>query len=215
MEVERAGPLSYDVAIPDRDPSAQRGIIRGMLTTVAGWVGGQVAGWFVLGYVSDARLVSRGIPALILALTLLAAFSGLRRSTPRAQRNGLLTAGAVGTLGALLALMTLTNIKPTLPQVRHQLDSVALPEGFRVVKETTSGDRLCRQGCPTIKRTYVAPENDPDPVRTMVLAMFAQGWEQTSDVAPEMATTARHGTIFVHLGETNPHTVEMTATRQS
>jgi hypothetical protein len=45
--------------------------------------------------------------------------------------------------------------------------------------------------------------------------MFAQGWDRASDVPPEDATTAQQGTIFVHLGETAPHTVEMTVTRQS
>lgn len=215
VELERLGPLSYDVTVPDRDPSAQRGIIRGLLTVIAGWLVGQILGWFTLGWVTDRRIVSRGFPLAILLLTLLAGLSGLRRSTPRAVRNGLLTVGAIGTVGALLAMMTLSNIKPTMKQVRHELDRVAFPAGYRVVAEETKGDRLCRQGCPTIERVYAAPESDPDPVRTMVLALFAQGWERTSDVEPENATTARRGSIFVHLGETAPHTVELTATRQS
>lgn len=214
MELERIGPLSYDVTPPDRDPSAQRGILRGLLTVIAGWVVGQVVGWFTLGWVTDGRIVSRGFPFAILVLTLLAGLSGLRRSTPRARRNGLLTVGAIGTAGALLAMMTLSNIKPTTKQVRHELDRVELPAGFRVVAEESKGDRLCRQGCPTIERVYAAPVADPDPVRTIVLAMFEQGWERTSDVDPAMATTARRGSIFVHLGETAPHTVELTATRE-
>lgn len=215
MQVDRTGPLSYDVTLPDRDPSAQRGIILGILTTIFGWLLAQVSGWFVLGFVKDARLVSRGFPLALLLTAVGVSLLGMRRTTRRAKRNGLLAVGAVGTVGALLALMTLSNIKPSLPQVRHQIDSVRLPPGFRVVQEETGGDRLCRRGCPSIKRTYAAPANDPDPVRTMVLAMFAQGWEQTSDVPPEMATTAQRGTIFVHLGETAPHTVLLSAVRQS
>ncbi|HVF05840.1 MAG TPA: hypothetical protein VNA20_13440 [Frankiaceae bacterium] len=215
MEVERVGPLSYDVVPPDRDPSAQRGIILGLLTAVAGWLVATVAGWFVLGFVSDARIVNRGFPLAIVVLALAVAFSATRRTMRRARRNGLLVVLGSALVAAFFATSTLANIKPTLPQVRAELDRVALPEGFRVVSETTSGDRLCRQGCPTVKRVYATPANDPDPVRTMVLAMFAQGWEPTSDVPPEQATTAQRETIFVHLGEKELRTVELTATRQS
>lgn len=215
VEVERIGPLSYDVVPPDRDPSAQRGIILGLLTAVGTWLVSMVAGWFALGFVSDARVVSRGFPLTIVVLALAVALAATRRTMPRARRNGLLVVLLSSLVAAFFSASTLTNIKPTLPQVRAALDRVDLPDGFRVVSERTSGDRLCRQGCPTVRRVYATPQDDPDPVRTIVLAMFAQGWEPTSDVPREQATTAQRETIFVHLGEKEPHTVELTATRQS
>lgn len=215
MDGERTGALSYDLTVPDRDPSAQRGIIIGLLTTAAVWIVAVVGGWFALGFLRDPRMVHRGFPVAIVLIAVGATAWGARRSLSRPRRNAVLVIGGVAAVTALLAYNTLVHVKPTIPQVRHQLDSIDLPAGFRLSTEDAHGDRFCRRGCPTIERVYLAPENDADPVRTFVLAMFAQGWSQTSDVPPEMATTARKGTIFVHLGETAPHTVEVTATRQS
>lgn len=215
MEVERIGPLSYDVTVPDRDPSAQRGIIYGLLATAGGWLVAVVGGWLALGWLPDARVVSRGFPLALVAVALAAAFVGTRRSTPRARRNGALAVLGVATGAALLAGTTLASVSPALPQLRRALDTVELPAGFRVVSEDTRGDRFCRRGCPTVERVYAAPAGDPDPVRTMILAMFDQGWQPTTDVPRELATSAQRGSIFVHLGETDPHTVEVTVTRQS
>jgi 4-amino-4-deoxy-L-arabinose transferase-like glycosyltransferase len=215
MEVERAGALSYDLTVPDRDPSAQRGVILGLLTVVAAWIACVVGGWFALGFVKDPRIVSRGFPLAVVALSVAATAWGARRSMSRARRNALLTILTISAVTSLLAYNTLANVKPTLPQVRYRLDSLDLPPGFRVVSEESHGDRFCRRGCPTVERVYLAPADDPDPVRTLILAMFDQGWKQNSDVEPENATTAVYGTIFAHLGDTAPHTVELTATRQS
>lgn len=215
MEVERVGALSYDLTVPDRDPSAQRGIVYGLLTVPAAWILCVVGGWFALGFLKDPRIVSRGFPIMVVALSVGATAWGARRSLSRPRRNAVLIILAVSTVTSLLAYNTLAHVKPTLPQVRHRLDSLDLPPGFRVVSEESKGDRFCRRGCPTVERVYLAPADDPDPVRTLILAMFDQGWKQTSDVEPENATTAIYGTIFAHLGDTAPHTVELTATRQS
>lgn len=215
MEVERAGALSYDLTVPDRDPSAQRGIIIGLLTLVAAWVVAVVGGWVALGFLANPRIVHWGFPIAVVAACVGATAWGARRTLSRARRNALLVILGVSTAMALLAYNTLVNVKPTLPQVRHRLDSLELPPGFRVISEESRGDRFCRRGCPTVERVYLAPSDDLDPVRTIVLAMFDQGWKRTSDVEPENATTAISGTIFVHLGETSPHTVELTAVRQS
>ena len=215
-DVQRGGPLSYDVTPSDnRDPSAQRGIILGLLTTVAAWVTAVAGGWCALGTVPDPRSVSRFFPLAIMGIALLVTFATTRETLRRPRRNALIIIGGVSSVVAILAFTTLATIKPTIPQIRQQLDDVPLPDGFRVVSEEKRGDRLCREGCPRVDRVYAAPENDPDPVRTVVLAMFANGWEQTSDVEPHLATTARRGSIFVQLAETAPHTVRVTASRQS
>jgi hypothetical protein len=215
MEVQPGGPLSYDLTVPDRDPSAQRGIVIGLLATVAAWFVVVVGGWFVLGFVSDPALVHRGFPLLMVAVAVGATAWGARRTLPRPRRNAVLIILAVSSGAALLAANTLTNVKPTIPQVKAQIDDIHLPAGFTVVSETTHGDRFCRHGCPRVDRVYTAPADDPDPVKTFVLAMFRQGWKNPSDVPQDLATTAQRGVIFVQVGETSPHVVSLTATRQS
>lgn len=209
------GALSYDLTVPDRDPSAQRGIVYGLLTTAAAWLLAVVGGWFALGFVKNPGVVHKGFPLAVVLLAVGMTAWGARRTLSRPRRNALLIILAVSSVTALLAHNTLAHVKPTLPQVRHQLDSIDLPPGFRLLSEESHGDRFCRRGCPTVERVYAAPETDPDPVRTLILAMFDQGWGRTSDIEPENATTASRGTIFAHLGETKSHVVELTATRQS
>ena len=215
MELERVGPLSYDVTAPDLDPSAQRGIVFGLLATFSVWVVAVVGGWFLLGYVSDARWVHRGFPLGMVAIAVGAAAVGSRRTLRRARRTALLVTLAISCGASLLAFNTLRNVKPAIPQVRSQIDAIELPPGFTVISEETRGDRFCRRGCPRVDRVYAVPANDPDPVKTMVLAMFAQGWRNPSDVPPELATTAERGVVFVQLGEKDGHVVELTASRQS
>jgi hypothetical protein len=214
MEVERTGgPLSYDLTVPDRDPSAQRGIIIGLLTVAAAWLMAVVGGWFVLGVLRNERVVNVGFPLLLVAAVLAATAWGARRSTARARRNALLVMFGASAIAALLAHNTLANVKPAVPQLQRALDAVELPGGFEVRAEETFGDRLCRRGCPRVERLYAFPAGDEDPVRTMVLAMFDQGWDPATDAPRELQTSARQGSIRVHLAEKDG-VVEVTATRQ-
>lgn len=215
MEVRAGGgPLSYDLSVPDRDPSAQRGIIVGLVVTVAAWVVFVVGGWFALGVFSDPRAVTRLFPLFIVAAAVGATAATTRTTMRHARRNAFAIIGVVSLVGSMLAYQQLIHVKPTIPQIQQALDDVTLPAGFRVVSEEKRGDRLCREGCPRVDRVYAAPEGDTDPVRTMVLAMFDSGWERVSDVDPALATTAKKGALFVHLSETAPHTVRVTAVRQ-
>lgn len=215
MDADHVGPLSYDVTAPELDPSAQRGILWGLLAVVVSWALAVVGGWFALGLTPDPRSVHRFFPLAVLGAGVGAAAWGSRESYPRARRISLLTIGAIAAVASVFAYTTLSTVKPTLPQIRQYLDDAALPPGFRVVSEETRGDRLCRVGCPRVDRVYAAPENDADPVRTMVLAMFEAGWEQAADVPRDQATTARRGAVFLQLAEIAPHTVRVTASRQS
>lgn len=213
VEVHPGGPLSYDLSVPDKDPSAQRGIIWALLTVVAGWLLAVVGGWFALGFLDQPRIVHRGFPLGLIVLVVGAGLWGTRNATNRAKRNAVLAALALSLGASFMAYKTLSNVKPTIPQIRWELDRVT-PTGFRLASEDTHGDRLCRLGCPTVERVYEPPAGDPDPVRTFVLALFHDGWRQTTDVAPELATSARHGSVLVHLSESVDGTVEVTATRQ-
>lgn len=212
MEVTQGGPLSYDLTVPDKDPSAQRGVLFGLAALVAGWLVAVIGGWFALGFMAKPFLVVRGFPLTYVAVCVLAAAWGARRSIRKAQRTAIVAVLAMSLGAGFMAYNTLRNVKPTIPQLKYELDRQT-PPGFSVTAEETHGDRLCRQGCPSVQRVYAAPADDPDPVRTFVLRLFANGWEPTSDVDPAMATTARRGSIFVHLGETSPHVVELSATR--
>jgi hypothetical protein len=212
VEAHPRGPLSYDVTVPDKDPSAQRGIIWALLTVVAGWILAVVGGWFVLGSLARPQIVHRGFPLGLIVLVVAASLWGTRNATNRAKRNAVLAALALSFVGSFTAYNTLANVKPTLPQIRRELDRVT-PGGFRLASEDTHGDRLCRRGCPTVKRVYEPPSGDPDPVKTFVLALFDDGWQQTDDQPPELATSASHGSVIVHLTERADGTVEVTATR--
>lgn len=216
MEVGRISPLSYDVTAPERDPSSQRGVIVGLLTLIATWIVVVVGGWLALGFVANPRMVNVGLPLLIVLVTVGAAVFASRRCTPHALRHAALVMLAISTGASLLAFQTLVNVKATLPQVKWELDRVPVPDGFRLVAEETSGDRMCRRGCPRVDRVYAVPAGDEDPVRTLILAMFAHGWSRTSDVEEANATTAERDGIFAHLSENvDEGTVRLTATRQS
>ncbi|HEU0132470.1 MAG TPA: hypothetical protein VFQ85_15910 [Mycobacteriales bacterium] len=207
------GPLTYSVEPPSGEASAERPIVIGGVAVAAMLALGLVGGWFALGYVAASRLIVDGVPVAIVAIGLGLAAWFARTHLRRARRTALLVVGIVAVVAAILANHVLGTIKPALPQVRHAVDQIDLPGGFHKTDETSHGDRFCRQGCPTLVRHYAAPETDPDPVRTLILAMFSQGWEQVTDVPRELATVARRGDIVVQLAEKQPHVVEVTASR--
>jgi hypothetical protein len=211
----RIGPLSYDVSAADAGIDPDRPIILGGVTAVGLLLLSLVGGWFALGWITNSQVVTRGFPLAIVVVPLLVTGWLGRRLRARPRRNSLLVVLGAALLCAVLANRSLGTIKPALPQVRESIASVHLPAGFRLVAEETRGDRMCHHGCPTVVRRYAAPETDPDPVSTMVLAMFAQGWEPTSDVEPSQATTAQRGDINAQLGEKSPHVVEITVQRDA
>jgi hypothetical protein len=216
MDVDRPiGPLSYEVDAPDGEASAERPIIAGGLVAGLGLVVSLVAGWFALGFVDNPGLVVRGFPLLIVVLAVGVAFVRSRGLLRRARRIALAVVTTIALASALLTNRGLGSIKEALPQVRYAIDSVDLPPGFTLVSEATHGDRFCRHGCPTVERRYAAPPTDPDPVSTFILAMFAQGWEPTSDVEPRLATIAARGNVTAQLQETEPHIVDITVQRRS
>lgn len=215
MEGERVAPLSYSVVPPEGEPSAQKPIIVGGLVVAGLVIVSVVAGWFVLGFVESTGPVVNGAPLLILAGGVGVAYHLSRATLRRARRTALAVVTGLAMLAALFTNKTLAGIKPALPQVRAAVDSIDLPPGFTLIDEETYGDRLCRKGCPSVERRYAAPVDDPDPVSTLILAMFDQGWERVADVEPRFATGARLGTLTAQLAENEPHVVWMRVTRLS
>jgi hypothetical protein len=214
MDGERVGPLSYDVTAPEGETSAQRAIVLGALTIVALMVVSLVGGWFALGQIQSAPAIVNGAPLLILGAALAVALAQSRESTRRTRRTALVTVLALGLLSAFFTNKMLAGVKPALPQIRQALDDIRLPQGFRLVDEETFGDRLCRRGCPRVERVYAAPPGDPDPVATLILAMFDQGWKQNNDIDPKLATVALKGGLTAHLSPLENNAVEMTVTRR-
>lgn len=214
MDGERVGPLSYSVDAPEGETSAQRAIlVGGFVITLLMFVS-FVGGWFVLGVMESAAFVYVGGPLLILVAGIAAAWLVSRESVRQARKTALIVVTSMALLSAFFTNKVLANIKPALPQVRQTLNELKLPPGFVLVRDESFGDRLCRRGCPSIERTYEAPVNDPDPVSTLVLTMFAQGWERTSDVEPRFATQAQKDGLRAQLAENIPHIVELRVTRQ-
>lgn len=213
MDGERVGPLSYSVTAPEGEASAQRAILLGA-GAIAGLVFlSLVGGWFVLGVSRSAGVVVNGGTFAILLAPVGVALLSSRDSLKRTRRNALAVVAVLAVLAAFFTHNVLVNIKPALPQVEAAVDEIKLPPGFRLISSETYGDRLCRRGCPTVERRYAAPESDKDPVSTMILSMFSQGWERTSDVEPRFATTAAKDGLSAQLGENDPHIVDLRVTR--
>jgi hypothetical protein len=211
----RPGPLSYDVRTDTGEASAQRPILAGGLVAVAMLFLSLVTGWFALGFVPDPVAIRFVLAALTLGLAFGACYWAGRGHLAIARRRALFVVAGVALVTTVLTYNLVGSMKPALPQVKHSIDSVDLPDGFRMLTEETRGDRFCRRGCPTVERTYAAPAGDPDPVRTFILAMFDQGWEPANDVEPELATLAVRGTVRAQLQEIQPHVVEITVQRIS
>jgi len=214
MDGERLGPLSYDVTPPEGEASAQRPILLSGAVILALTIVSIVGGWIVLGQIASASLVIRGGPLLILAAGIGVAWATSRDGLPRTRRTALVTATAMALFAAFVTSNTLGNVKPAMPQVRHAVDGITLPPGFQLLTDESFGDRLCRRGCPAVERSFAAPENDPDPVATLILAMFDQGWERVADVEPRFATGARKDGLTAQLSENTPHVVELRVTRR-
>lgn len=215
MDGTSVGPLSYDVSREEGEPSPQRPIVVSGVLLAALMTIGIVGGWFALGRVQNAKVLINGIPLVMIVVALAVAVALSRDLLRRARRIAMGVVLALSLLAALFTQQALANIEPALPQIRHTLEVLDLPPGFELIGETTRGDRLCRNGCPGVTRTYAAPAGDEDPVRTMILAMFAQGWEQTSTVAPELATTAHRDRVTAHVRDRGPTIVEVSAVRDS
>lgn len=214
MDGERVGPLSYSVDAPEGETSAQRAILVGGFVITVLMLVSFVGGWFVLGVLESAAIVDVGGPLVILVAGIGAGVLASRGATPQARKTGLIVVTSMALLAALFTSKVLVNYKPALPQIRQALNELRLPPGFAVVRQEEFGDRLCRKGCPTIERTFSAPQGDPDPVSTLILAMFAQGWERTADVEPRFATTAQKDGLSAQLIENPQHVVELRVTRR-
>ena len=214
MDGERLGPLSYDVTAPEGEASAQRAILLGAAVIVGLMVVSLVGGWFALGFVEAAALITNGAPLAILVAPVVVALVASKESIRRTRKTALIVVTALALLAALFTGRLLGNVKAAMPQVRTVVDSIDLPPGFTLIDSEEFGDRLCRRGCPTIERRYQAPVDDPDPVSTLILAMFDQGWELTSDVDPRFATVAAKDGLFAQLAENDPHVVELRVSRQ-
>lgn len=216
MDGERPGPLSYDVTAPSGDAGTEKSIVVAIVVLLALLLVGLGLGWFLLGYVAASRLVVDGIPLVMVAGTIALAWRTSRFALPRARRRALLIVSVCAVLAGALAYRSLSTIKPALPQIRHSIDAVPLPAGFRLLDEQTHGDRFCRHGCPTLDRVYAVPAADHDPVRTMILAMFDHGWRPaTQDIAPEDSTIAVRNGVTAQLQEREGHVVEVTVSRDS
>ncbi|HEX8001603.1 MAG TPA: hypothetical protein VF519_02795 [Mycobacteriales bacterium] len=214
MAGERLGPLSYDVTAPTGEVSAQRAVVLGGATIVALMALSLFGGWIVLGIVAEASVVVLGAPLLIVGGAVAVALYASRDSVRRTKRNALLAVGALALLSALFTNRILDDVKPALPQIRKAVDDVRLPPGYRLVDEKPFGDRLCRRGCPGFERLYETPAADKDPVATMILAMFDQGWEPGTDGDPKLATVAVRGTLMAHLSPLDGGGVEMRVSRR-
>lgn len=215
MDGERIGPLSYSVTAPEGENSAQRAIYLGGGAIVGLVFLALVGGWFALGFSRSARVVVDGGALAILLVPIGTAWAASRDSLKRIRRIGVGVVAALALVAAFITHNVLLNIKPALPQVQAAVDEITLPPGFTLISSETYGDRLCRRSCPTVERRYSAPVGDTDPVSTMILSMFAQGWERTSDVEPRFATTAAKDGLTAQLGENEPHIVHLRVTRGS
>jgi hypothetical protein len=212
----RLGPLSYEVHAPEGETSAERPIVVGIVVTVALLVLSLVGGWFTLGFVGNEHVVSRGFPFTIVVAAVGATAWTSRRVLRRARRNALFVVLAASLLAAVLANRSLGTIKPALPQVRRSLDQLHVPAGFTVVDESTHGDRFCHHGCPAVNRFYRAPAGDQNPVSTLILAMFDQGWSPISDIVePKDATVAVKGGLTAELVQREGNVVEVSVQRDS
>jgi hypothetical protein len=207
MESDRLGPLSYDLTAPAGDADASKAVVVAILAIAAILAVGLVGGWFVLGVVAESALIVDGVPLLLVVVPLLVAYRLSRYALRRTRMRAL---GAV----LLIALFASFLSYRALPQVRYSIDSMHLPAGYELVDEQVHGDRFCRHGCPRIDRQYRAPVDDQDPVRTFILAMFAQGWQRTSDVEPENATTAAKDGLTAQLAA-DGHVLRITVQRDS
>jgi hypothetical protein len=214
METDRVGPLSYDLTAPEGDSDAAKAVVVAILSVAAILAVGLVGGWFVLGVVAKAAYVVEGVPVLLVVVPLLLAYRLSRHALRGTRTKALAAVLVVSLFASFIAYRALSSIKPALPQVRYSLDSMHLPPGYRLISEQTRGDRFCRKGCPRIDRAYQAPVDDPDPVRTVILAMFAQGWQRTSDVAPEQATIAARDGLTAQLAA-DDHVLRITVERDS
>ncbi len=214
MDGDRIGPLAYDLSAPSGDAGTERAIVVALLATGGILAVGLVGGWLILGVVARASYIVDGVPLAIVVVPLGLAWWLSRYALRRTRIRALAIVAVIGLLASVLSYRALSSIKPALPQVKYVLDSLDFPPGYRQVSQDTHGDRFCRNGCPTVERHYDAPADDPDPVRTVVLAMFAQGWERTSDVAPEDATIAEKNGITAQLAA-DGHDLRIVAVRNN
>jgi hypothetical protein len=214
MDGERVGPLSYDVTAPEGETSAQKAIVYGALTIAGLMFLSLVGGWFALGWIESAPAIVNGAPLLILGAALAVALLHSRDSTRRTRRTALVTVLGLALLSAFFTNKVLADVKPAMPQIRQTLDDIDLPAGFAMVEEETFGDRMCRRGCPRVERVYTTPPGDPDPVSTLILAMFDQGWRQNTDIDPKLATVALKDGLTAHLSTFDNGTVKLRVTRR-
>jgi uncharacterized membrane protein len=215
MDGERLSPLTYSVDAPEGETSAQKAILISALAVAVATLVAIVGGWVALGKIEAAEVVKTGGPVLVLLSGPVVALLVSRGSFRKAKQTALVVVTGFTLLATIFTSTTLGNVKWAMPQVRRVVDGIELPPGFRLLDQEEFGDRMCRRGCPSIERRYAAPPGDPDPVSTLILAMFDQGWQQVADVPPALATGARKGEVTAQLGENEPHVVELRITRDS
>lgn len=177
MEKSHAGPLTWSVETPTGDVSAERPIIVGGLVAIGIALVLSAIGYVLLGVFGSRSAVARSTALAITACSLVVPFLMTRTGFRRRRRTALIAVGTAAAFFSLISLLLLGNTHPTFTQLVAAFDGMRLPGGLVQIAESRTGARTCSPDCAAIERRYRAPAPLDHPVRQVVEALLAQGWE--------------------------------------
>jgi hypothetical protein len=172
---EARGPLSWTVEAPGGDVSAERPILLGVAAAASAAVVACAVGWFAHLRVGNRSLVLWSGVAVVYTAGLTVAWvssAGWRRR----RRNALIGVALFAAVIGFGTYLVLDLSRPTLVQLAHTIDGVDIPDDWRLLRRTESGNRGCDPTCPKIELVYRAPAGVEDPQRAYVRLLLDDGW---------------------------------------
>ena len=192
--------LAWDM--PDQgDVSAAPAITLAVGLAVPTAVVAFLVGWLALSWTAHRQLIvwvaALAGPAVALAVVAIRAGRGSRKRL----RTAVLAVLGVSVVLAWAVSLLIGSARPTVVELRSELDHLGVPYASVAGSEVVEGNRFCRRFCVSVARDFRVPRSGQEnQVRLFVDALIAGGWEVPEGVDPADTTELHRGPVKASIG---------------
>jgi len=158
-------------------------------------------GWSALSWTPHRQLIlwlaALAGPSVGLAVVVVRAGRGPRKRL----RTALLAVLAVSVVLAWAVGLLIGSARPTVVELRSELDHLGVPYASVPGSEVTDGNRFCRRFCVSVARDFRVPRSGQEnQVQLFVDALMRAGWQVPEGVDPADTTEVHRGLVKASIG---------------
>jgi hypothetical protein len=160
-----------------------------------------VVGWSALSWTAHRQLIlwSAALAGPVVAFAVVAARAG--RGPRKRLRTAVLAVLAVSVLMVWVVGLLIGSARPTVVELRSELDHLGVPYPSVPGSETSTGNRFCRKFCVAVARDFRVPrKGQENQVRLFVDALMRAGWQVPQGVDPADTTEVYRGGVKASIG---------------